>query len=205
MPPKVLLADLPHVTAADRQQWRQWLEENHATAAGAWLVYHKKSSGQPSISWAEAVQEALCFGWVDSKANTIDEHRYKQVFTPRKPRSVWSKINKQHIERLSAAGLMQPAGLHAIEVAKQNGSWTAIDASENLEVPADLVEALATNEAARGNFEDFSTSNRKMLLQWLLSAKRPDTRARRVADIVQMAAANQTLLQAQASRRQQAS
>ncbi|KUG06502.1 YdeI/OmpD-associated family protein [Solirubrum puertoriconensis] len=202
---KTNLAALPELCVASRQEWRQWLEANHATAPGVWLVYYKKSSGQPSLSWAEAVQEALCFGWIDSKANTIDEYRYKQVFTPRKPRSVWSKINKQYIERLSAEGLMRPAGLEAIEVAKQNGSWTSIDSSENLEVPADLADALAAHDAARRNFEAFSPSNRKMLLQWLLSAKRPETRTRRVAEIVQMVAANQTLVQAQAQRRQKLS
>ncbi|AYA38476.1 hypothetical protein D3Y59_16315 [Hymenobacter oligotrophus] len=198
---KADLATLGEVYAANRQEWRQWLTQNHAAAAGVWLVYYKKASGRPSISWAEAVEEALCFGWIDSKANTIDEHRYKQVFTPRKPRSVWSKINKQYIERLIADGLMHPAGLRAIEVAKQNGSWTAIDSAENLEVPTDLAEALAANQAARRNFDTFSPSNRKQLLQWLLSAKRPETRARRVAEAVQMAAANQTLVQAQAQRR----
>ncbi|GAB3836720.1 YdeI/OmpD-associated family protein [Hymenobacter jeollabukensis] len=187
MPPKTTLADLPLVTAATRAEWRQWLLENHETAPGIWLVYHKKASGQPSISWSEAVEEALCFGWIDSKAVSLDAHRYKQVFTPRKPRSVWSKINKATLERLQAAGQMMPAGLRAVEVARQNGSWTAIDSSENLEVPADLAEALAANEEAGRNFAALSPSRRKMLLYRLLAAKRPETRARRVADVVEEA------------------
>ncbi|WP_400193492.1 YdeI family protein [Hymenobacter sp. B81] len=185
MPPKTSLTELPLVTAADRQQWRQWLEQHHASARGVWLVYHKKSSGRPSISWSEAVQEALCFGWIDSKANTLDAHRYKQVFTPRKPRSVWSKINKQHVENLRAAGLMRPAGERVIELAQQNGSWTAIDAAENLEVPADLTAALAVDAAAAGCLAALSPSRKKQLLQWLLAAKRPETRAKRLAGIVQ--------------------
>ncbi|RTQ53175.1 hypothetical protein EJV47_00080 [Hymenobacter gummosus] len=187
MPAKTALADLPQLPCATRAEWRRWLEEHHATAAGVWLVYHKKASGQPSISWAEAVEEALCFGWIDSKAVTIDAHRYKQVFSPRKPRSVWSKINKGYVERLLAAGLMRPAGLRAVELARQNGSWAAIDSSENLEVPADLADALAADAEAARNFAALSPSRRKMCLQNLLAAKRPETRARRIADIVQLA------------------
>lgn len=187
MPPKNTLADLPLVPAASRAEWRQWLLENHATAQGVWLLYHKKGSGQPSISWAEAVEEALCFGWIDSKAVSLDAQRYKQVFTPRKPRSVWSKINKASLERLEAAGLMMPAGLRAVEVARQNGSWSAIDSSENLEVPADLAAALAADAEAARNFAALSPSRRKMALYQLLAAKRPETRARRIADIVEQA------------------
>jgi uncharacterized protein YdeI (YjbR/CyaY-like superfamily) len=187
MPPKTSLPDLPQVVCADRHAWRRWLQDNHATAAGVWLVYHKKASGQPSISWAEAVQEALCFGWIDSKAVTLDAHRYQQVFTPRKPRSVWSKINKRYVERLLVEGRMMPAGLRAIELARQNGSWSAIDSSENLEVPADLAAALAADAEAGRNFAALSPSRRKMCLYRLLAAKRPETRARRIAEIVQEA------------------
>lgn len=187
MPSKNTLTDLPLVAAATRADWRQWLLENHATAPGVWLVYHKKSSGQRSITWAEAVEEALCFGWIDSKAVTIDAQRYKQVFTPRKPRSVWSRINKGYVERLEAAGLMMPAGLRAVEVAKQNGSWSAIDSSENLEVPADLAEALAADAEASRNFAAMSPSRRKMCLYRLLAAKRPETRAKRIIEIVEEA------------------
>lgn len=187
MPPPNKLAELPLVPAASRAEWRQWLLANHATAPGAWLVYHKKGSGQPSITWAEAVEEALCFGWIDSKAVTIDAQRYKQVFTPRKPRSVWSKINKGYVERLEAAGLMMPAGLRAVEAAKQNGSWTAIDSSENLEVPADLAEALAADAEADRNFAAMSPSRRKMALYNLLAAKRPETRAKRIVAILEQA------------------
>lgn len=187
MPSKTPLADFLLVTAATRAEWRQWLLDHHAAMPGVWLVYHKKGSGQPSITWAEAVEEALCFGWIDSKAVTIDAQRYKQVFTPRKPRSVWSKINKASLERLEAAGLMMPAGRRAVEVAKHNGAWTAIDSSENLEVPADLAEALAADAEAGRNFAALSPSRRKLALYQLLAAKRPETRARRIADIVQLA------------------
>ncbi|WP_460577204.1 YdeI/OmpD-associated family protein [Hymenobacter coalescens] len=178
---------MPLVAAANRDEWRQWLLEHHATAAGVWLVYHKKGSGRPSISWAEAVEEALCVGWIDSKTVSLDAQRYKQVFTPRKPRSVWSKINKATLERLQAAGRMLPAGLRAVEVAQQNGSWSAIDSAENLEVPADLAAALAADETAARHFAALSPSRRKMYLQGLLAVKRPETRARRIADIMQQA------------------
>src|SRR5687768_4953108 len=114
---------LPHVYAPDRAMWRSWLEMHGETSAAVWLVYYKKDAGQPSITWSEAVEEALCFGWIDSKAKAVDDRRYRQYFSPRKPKSPWSGINKASVGRLIAGGLMREPGLRAIERAKSNGSW----------------------------------------------------------------------------------
>lgn len=176
--------------ASNRQEWRDWLQANHATSPGIWLIYYKRGSGKPRVEYADAVEEALCFGWIDSKANTIDDERSMQMFTPRKAKSPWSKLNKTRIEALMAQGLMTPAGLAKIEAAKQDGSWTALDAVEALTVPADLQEALAANETARLNFEAFSKSARKTILWWIESAKRPETRAKRIEETVTLAAQN---------------
>ncbi len=175
------------VTPASRAEWREWLAVNHAHAPGVWLVYYKTASGMPTVSYAEAVEEALCFGWIDSRPNAIDDERYMQLFSPRKSGSGWSRINKLRIERLIAAGLMMPAGLTKIEVAKADGSWTALDAIEDLIVPADLSEALAANPTAAANFDAFSSSIKKSLLQWVASARRPETRSKRIATIVEAA------------------
>lgn len=180
--------------APDRQHWRAWLAEHHATAPGVWLVYYKQQSGKPRVAYADAVEEALCFGWIDSRPNAIDDERYMQFFSPRKPGSPWSKLNKQRIERLLAEGLVAPAGLAMIEAAQRDGSWTAYDEIENLRVPDDLAAALNANDAARRSFEAFGSSSKKQILWWIVSAKRPETRARRVAQIVEAAAAGKNPL-----------
>ena len=132
-----------HIEAQDRHAWRAWLEENHAITAGVWLVYYKKHTGKPGISYDEAVEEALCFGWIDSRPNTLDDERYMQFFSPRKAKSPWSKLNKQRIEKLMQQGLLEPAGLLVIEEAKRDGSWSSYDAIEELMIPEDLQQALA--------------------------------------------------------------
>jgi uncharacterized protein YdeI (YjbR/CyaY-like superfamily) len=176
--------------APDRQTWRAWLAEHHATEPGIWLIYYKKESGKPRVAYDEAVEEALCFGWVDSRPNEIDAERYMQLFTPRKPKSPWSKLNKARVEALIAQGLMTPAGLAKIEAARQDGSWTAYDAIEQLAVPADLAEALAANPEAEAHFEAFPPSSKKNILWWIESAKRPETRAKRIEETVRLAAQN---------------
>ena len=123
------------VYARDREEWRRWLQKNHRTSAGVWLVFYKVGSGQQSVRYGEAVREALCFGWIDSKVNSLNEERYKQIFTPRKPKSAWSKLNKGYIAELIEQGLMAEAGLAKIEAAKQDGSWTKLDAIEELRIP----------------------------------------------------------------------
>jgi uncharacterized protein YdeI (YjbR/CyaY-like superfamily) len=175
---------------ASRAEWRQWLATHHVSAPGVWLVYGKKASGLPSLSYAEAVEEALCFGWIDSHPRKLDADRTQLLFTPRKPRSGWSKVNKERLARLEAAGQLKPAGLAAIARAKQNGAWESLDAAEAGHIPADLAEALAANAAAQANFTAFSPSSRKMILTWILAAKQPATRARRVAETVRLATLN---------------
>jgi uncharacterized protein YdeI (YjbR/CyaY-like superfamily) len=175
----------PKIELNDRQEWRSWLAEHHATAAGIWLVTFKKSSGKAKLDYGAAVEEALCFGWIDSTANTVDDERSMQLYTPRKLGSGWSRPNKQRIERLVDAGLMMPAGQAMIDAARADGSWTLLDAVEDLIVPDDLAAALGANEEARLGFDRFPKSVKKQLLQWVYTARRPETRANRVAAVVE--------------------
>ncbi len=167
-----------------RQDWRDWLEKNHESHQSVWVVFYKVSSGVPSVIWSDAVDEALCFGWIDSTKKTMDENRYKQFFSKRKVKSNWSKINKEKIETLTSQGLMTKAGFESVEVAKQNGSWTILDAVEALIIPTDLDEALKNQEDAKSYFLSLSKSKRKSLLYWVMSAKRTETRQKRIAEIV---------------------
>ncbi len=168
--------------------WRAWLQENHESKQAVWLIYYKKKANKPSLSWSEAVDEALCFGWIDSTAKPIDEDTYKQFFTKRKPKSVWSKVNKEKIIRLSEEGLMKEAGLACIEIAKQNGSWTILDEVEELIIPDDLEAAFSSQEGSKDFFMSLSKSVRKMMLSWLVLAKRAATRQQRINEIVERAA-----------------
>ncbi len=170
-------APLKRVHLKTRDAWRRWLAKNHASSDGVWLVYFKKASGKPRIEYGEAVEEALCFGWVDSKGETIDDERAMLKFTPRNPKSAWSKPNKERVARLMEEGKMTEAGLAAIATAKRNGTWTALDAVEALKVPPDLAKALAANKKAKGYFDAFSPSSRKIILWWIesASAKKPET------------------------------
>ena len=179
----------PQTQPASRAAWWQWLAAHHASAPGAWLVYCKKASGLPSLTYAEAVEEALCFGWIDSHPRKLDADRSQQLYTPRRPRSGWSKVNKERLVRLEAAGqLIMPAGRAAIAKAQQNGTWESLDAAEAGLVPDDLAAALAADAAAQASFAAFSASARKAILTWVLGAKQPETRARRVAETVCLAA-----------------
>lgn len=175
-------ADLLYVES--KAEWRAWLEENHAEKTGVWLVNYKKQTGSRTLSWSDAVDEALCFGWIDSTARSLDEQRYAQFFSPRKPRSTWSKINKEKVKTLIASGLMKPAGLACIKVARQNGSWTLLDSVEALKVPKDLREALIPAPKAKLFFSKLSPSAQKVLLQWLVLAKTPETRHTRIDEII---------------------
>lgn len=171
-----------------RQHWRQWLEENHGSRESVWLIYYKKKAGSPTISWSEAVDEALCFGWVDSRKKPIDDEKFMQFFSRRKASSTWSKINKQKIEELIEKGLLMPAGYESIETAKQNGSWVILDEVEELMVPEDLEREFETKPGSREFFSGLSKSVRKSMLQWLVLAKRSETRQKRVEEIVEFAA-----------------
>ncbi len=190
--PRSSLDQLDKVNAKDRRQWHQWLIENHETSPGIWLIYHKKNSSNSSVSYEEAVEEALSFGWIDSKVNALDDERYMQVFTPRKPGSTWSKINKERVRKLVKKGLMQPAGLEKVENAKKDGSWNFLDDIENLVIPKDLKDALGENETALNNFEGFANSIKKQILYWIASAKRQDTRNKRIEKVMEAAIRNQT-------------
>ncbi|AHJ98092.1 YdeI/OmpD-associated family protein [Hymenobacter swuensis] len=170
-----------------RQHWRKWLQEHHASQQSVWLIYYKKKSGRPTVGYSEAVDEALCFGWIDSQAKPIDEETYRQFFSRRKPRSTWSKVNKEKVARLIAEGLMTPAGLNCIDAAKSNGSWTILDEVEALLLPPDLEQALLQSPPAKSYFLSLSRSDKRNMLQWLVLAKRPATRQRRMAELVELA------------------
>ncbi len=173
-----------------RTEWREWLTEHHAQPEGVWVISFKKASGKPRMEYDEAVEEALCFGWVDSKPNKLDEERAMLWFAPRKAGTGWSKLNKSRVEKLIAAGRMTPAGLAKIEAAKQDGSWNALDKIEALEIPPDLAKALAANKTAQKYFNEFPRSVRRAILEWIASAKKPETRAKRIEETVTSAAKN---------------
>jgi uncharacterized protein YdeI (YjbR/CyaY-like superfamily) len=173
-----------------RAEWRAWLEANHARTAGIWLVSYKKDTGKPRVEYDEAVEEAVCFGWIDSKANKLDDERSMLWMSPRKPGTGWSRSNKERVERLIAQGLMAPPGLAKIEAAKQDGTWNALDAVEALEIPADLAQALDAYPFARQNFEAFPRSVKRAILEWISTAKKPETRARRVEETARLAEEN---------------
>ncbi len=181
----------PMVGPFDRAGWRTWLIENYATSGGVHLVSWRKAPGRTSVSYEEAVEEALCVGWIDSVGGRLDDERGLQWFSPRRSRSGWARSNKERIERLTAAGLMLPAGLAAIEEAKRNGTWTLLDDVENLVVPGDLAAAFDANPPARKHWDAFSRSPRRAILEWIAQAKRPETRARRVAEAAEHAARNE--------------
>lgn len=171
-------------------EWRAWLEANHTRAEGVWLISYKRASGKPSMTYEEAVEEALAFGWVDSKANTLDDERSILWYAPRKAGSGWSRPNKERVDRLIADGRMTPAGLAKIEAAKADGSWTLLDGVENLEVPPDLAAEFARYPDARANWDAFPRSARRGILEWIVQAKRPETRAKRIAETARLAQDN---------------
>ena len=180
----------PAFYAQNQQAWHDWLADHHDLADHVWLIIYKKDSYVPSVYYPEAVDEALCFGWIDSKPNTRDEKSYFQFFAPRNPKSNWSKVNKQKVERLCQEGRMTPAGLALIEQAKQNGSWNALDEVDNLVVPEDLQEALEKTAQAKRYFDDFPPSSKKTILEWIYNAKRADTRKKRITETAKLAGEN---------------
>ncbi len=173
-----------------RAEWRAWLERHHARPEGVWVISYKQMTGKPRVIYDELVEEALCFGWVDSKGGRLDDERTMLYFAPRKPRSGWSRPNKERVARLMAAGLMAPAGLVKIEAAKRDGSWTLLDAVEELIIPDDLAAALDSYPDARANFAAFPPSARRAILGWIAQARRPETRAKRVAETAALAQEN---------------
>lgn len=176
--------DFKDVHPFTRAEWRDWLSENHDRSPGVWFVFFKKHTGKPRVTYDEAVEEALCFGWIDSLPRKLDDERSKLLFTPRKVKSVWSKINKERVERLIASKKMTDAGSRKIEQAKFDGSWDVLNESDNLTIPAELSAAFDENPKAEENFLAFSISVRRAILEWLNSAKRPETRRKRIDEIV---------------------
>lgn len=185
------MKDLPELYFTTATEWRAWLDQHYDNAKGVYLIFCKVDSGIPSMRWEEAVRVALCYGWIDSTVKKIDEHRRRQYFCPRKPKSVWSKVNKQHIQELTSLGLMHPSGLQAIEIAQANGSWVALDDVENGVIPKDLQLAFDQNPIAFTNFQNFAPGYRKSYLYWLHQAKRTPTRKKRILEIINYCEANQ--------------
>ncbi|MBD0293205.1 MAG: YdeI/OmpD-associated family protein [Jiangellaceae bacterium] len=171
----------------DRAAWRKWLQQNHGSSAGVWLVSWRKHTGMEGPSYDDAVEEALCFGWIDSRASKLDDDRTMLWFSPRRPGSAWARPNKQRVERLIDAGLMTSAGQRVIDRARADGSWSRLDDVENLVVPNDLAEALASRPPARQNWDGFSRSVRRSILEWILQAKRDTTRAARIDETARLA------------------
>lgn len=182
------VADRPQVHFERREDWRAWLAEHHASSDGVWFVSWKQATGRPAVGYEAAVEEALCFGWIDSLARTLDEERSMLLFTPRKRGSGWSRSNKDRVARLEAAGLIEPAGADVIEAARADGSWSALDDAENLVVPEDLAAAFAARPGVAEHWDAFPRSVKRGILQWIADAKRPETRARRIEETAAEAA-----------------
>lgn len=182
------LSTLEQLYVPDRAAWRRWLGRHHAKSPGVWLVFDRATHRKDRLPYADAVEEALCVGWIDSTVRPLSDTQYCQLFTPRKPKSTWSKLNKTRVARLEARGLMRPAGRAAIAVARANGAWSSLDQVEALTMPPDLVEALARTEGADAGFASLAPSARKGYLHWISQAKRAETRARRIAEVAKLAA-----------------
>jgi uncharacterized protein YdeI (YjbR/CyaY-like superfamily) len=173
-----------------KKEWRQWLELNHDEKGAVWLIFYKKKSPDHNLSWSEAVDEALCFGWIDSTKKTIDNEKYKQYFSKRKAKSNWSKVNKDKVKTLIDQGLMEAGGYKSIEVAKENGSWVISDGVEALIIPEDLKEEFSNHKGSIEYFNSLSKSAKKSLLYWIASAKRKETRQKRVLEVAENASEN---------------
>jgi len=180
--------ELPTLQPRSRKAWRAWLQKHHDSSSGVWLVYAKKHTGIRSVTYAEAVEEALCFGWIDSLVHPIDDALYKQIFTPRKPASAWSALNKKRVEKLIADRHMTAAGMRTIELAKSNGRWDAHAQTDALTMPAELKKALNGNVSAKKNWPTYTESQRKAFLRMVADAKTPETRAKRITRVVDVVA-----------------
>lgn len=187
--------EVTRVHAETREDWRRWLIEHHRSVTAVWLVSWKKATGRPAMSYDDAVSEALAVGWVDSRPRRLDDERTMLYFTPRKPTSAWSRPNKLRVERLRGEGAMLPAGEEAVAAAVANGAWTVLDEVEDLVVPQDLAAALARYPSAEQNWSAFPRSARRGILEWIVQAKRPQTRERRVEETARLAEVDQRAAQ----------
>ena len=175
----------------DRAAWRRWLERNHGAAKGVWVVSWRTQTGKPRVEYDALVEEALCFGWIDGHQKPVDDELIMQLLTPRRPGSAWASSNKKRVASLEQAGAMTEAGRRVVEAAKADGSWSRYDSADALEIPTDLTAALARNAAAARNFDAFTDAAKRAILRWLIDAKRPETRAKRVGETARLAATNE--------------
>jgi uncharacterized protein YdeI (YjbR/CyaY-like superfamily) len=186
--------NLPKLPFASDADWERWLEENHAASDGVWIKMAKKGSGIDSVRYPEVLETALCFGWIDARREALDEHYFLQRFTPRRPRSRWSRINREKVERLSAEGRVRPAGLAEAERAKADGRWEAAYAGQRtISIPEDLQRELDARPEAKAFFAELSSQNRYAILYRLQDAKKPETRARRLSKFVAMLEAGEAI------------
>jgi uncharacterized protein YdeI (YjbR/CyaY-like superfamily) len=185
-----LYKNIPTCYACDQRAWRNWLEANADSQKAVFLIIYKKDSGVPSVTYGEAVDEALCFGWVDSKINKRDEKSWYQYFAKRNPKSNWSRINKLKIEKLILDYRMAPSGLESVRIAHENGSWSALDVVDNLTVPAEMQSLLISNPTAAEHWENFSISVKRNILEWIYNAKKTETKMDRIKKTVVMATEN---------------
>ena len=178
------------VEVTSREQWRTWLANNHTQTNSIWLITYKKHTGSRYLPYDDIVEESLCFGWIDSLPRKLDNDRTMLLLSPRRPKSPWSKLNKDRVAKMLEQDLMTPAGLEKIDQAKADGSWSFLDDVEALIIPDDLATALESNAQAKTYFEAFSPSSKKGILQWIKSAKQTATREKRIKKTVDLAAQN---------------
>lgn len=176
--------------ASTTAEWRAWLAQNCQSEREVWLVIHHKDSGRPSLRYHESIEHALCYGWIDSHAREHDADSSRLRFTPRNPRSTWSRVNRQRAATMIERGLMTEHGQALIELARANGTWQVLSDADSSAIPDDLQESLDRNEAARTNFQNFPPSSKRLILEWVATAKRSDTRRRRINRTVDLAAVN---------------
>lgn len=182
--------DIQTFYAKTREEWRKWLEKNHETERSVWLIIYHKNSHFKSINYDEAVEEAICYGWIDSIAHNRDEESKYQYFGKRKPISNWSKSNRERVEKMMQLGLMKPSGQKLIDMAKKSGTWEALVDVQNSVIPEGLQKQLNENKSALINFLAFPPSSKRIILEWILNAKREETRQKRIEETVRLAADN---------------
>ncbi len=184
---KLKPTELPTLPFESKKKWADWLAKQHDKSAGVWLKLAKKATGIPSVTYAEALDVALCYGWIDGQKGSFDEQYFLQKFTPRRPKSIWSKINVEKVEQLIASGEMKPAGLKAVKAAKQDGRWdAAYESQKNISIPEDFQSALDKNKKAKAFFKTLNSANRYAFLFRIQTAKKAETRAKRISQFVEM-------------------
>ena len=187
------MRSLPEFQPRSRKAWRAWLEKHHASSSGVWVVYAKKHTGIPTLTYEESVEEALCFGWIDSLRHPVDDKLWRMVFTPRKPKSAWSAPNRARVAALSRAGLMTDAGMKMVRLAKKTGRWDALQHVEQLVTPPDLLKAINASPQAKTHWPAVASGLKKIFFYRLNNARRQETRSKRIAGIVSIVARNLTL------------